>query len=111
MHFIRLSPTSNALHRLGRVGGGGAAATEPLITVESQVSRMSNNIRIGDASGTYNITAGDDGVTTIGNGNDTIVVSGGDGELIRIGNGEDTLTATGGAGNNISIGNGNDSVT
>jgi uncharacterized protein (TIGR03118 family) len=72
---------------------------------------MSGHIRIGDASGTYNITAGDDSVITVGNGNDTIDVTGGSDALIRIGNGNDTLTATGGTGNNISVGNGNDSVT
>jgi uncharacterized protein (TIGR03118 family) len=72
---------------------------------------MSDKIRIGNASGTYNITADDDRVITVGNGNDTIDVSGGNDALIRIGNGNDTLTATGGTGNNIRIGNGNDSVT
>jgi uncharacterized protein (TIGR03118 family) len=92
-----------------------SCATEPagerLVTVESQERHMSNNITIGNASGTYDITAGDNGVITVGNGNDTIEVSGGNDGLIRIGNGDDTLTATGGTGINIRIGNGNDSVT
>jgi uncharacterized protein (TIGR03118 family) len=72
---------------------------------------MSDNVRIGNANGTYNITAGDDSVITVGNGNDSINVSGGSEALIRIGNGNVTLIATGGTGNNIRIGNGNDSVT
>jgi uncharacterized protein (TIGR03118 family) len=88
-----------------------SAATKPLITVESQERSMSKNIKIGNASGTYNITAGDDSVITVGNGNDTIDVSGGNDGSIRIGNGDDTLTASGGTGNDISIGNDNDSVT
>jgi uncharacterized protein (TIGR03118 family) len=79
--------------------------------VENQERHMSDSIRIGNISGTYNIAAGEDGVITVGNGNDTITVSGGTDELIRIGNGDDTVTATGGTGDNISIGNGNDSVT
>jgi hypothetical protein len=36
---------------------------------------MSKNLRIGNASGTYNITADDDSVITVGNGNDTIEVT------------------------------------
>jgi uncharacterized protein (TIGR03118 family) len=72
---------------------------------------MSDQVRFGNASGTYNITAGDDRVITVGNGNDSIDVSGGSDASIRIGNGDDMLTATGGTGNTIRIGNGNDSVT
>jgi Ca2+-binding RTX toxin-like protein len=55
---------------------------------------MSDDTTIGNASGTYDITAGDDSFITVGNGNDTIDVSGGNDALIRIGNGNDTITAT-----------------
>lgn len=72
---------------------------------------MSDNISIGNASGTYDIAAGNDSVITVGNGNDTIDVSGGADASITIGNGDDTLTAIGGTGNNIRMGNGNDSIT
>jgi uncharacterized protein (TIGR03118 family) len=72
---------------------------------------MSDNVSIGNASGTYDFTAGDDSVITVGNGNDTIGVSGGTDASIRIGNGDDTLIATSGTGDDIRIGNGDDSVT
>jgi uncharacterized protein (TIGR03118 family) len=72
---------------------------------------MSHNTHIGNASGTYDIAAGDDSSITIGNGNDTIDVSGGNDASVRIGNGNDAVTATDGTDNDIRIGNGNDSVT
>jgi len=72
-----------------------------------------DNITIGNTSGTYIITAGDDSVIAVGNGDDTIDVSGGDDASITIGNGNDMLTATGGgeANDEIAVGNGNDTVS
>ncbi|MBV8186654.1 MAG: TIGR03118 family protein [Alphaproteobacteria bacterium] len=72
---------------------------------------MTHVSHFGNASGTYDITAGDDSFITVGNGNDIINLTGGNDAFIRIGNGNDTVTATGGTDNDFRIGNGNDSVT